>query len=417
MRRNPDRVVLEIAKRVRVDLRQKGDFSRVHPLPHSGQDVPDDMDARLVVIGTEYPHSRGGDSPALQQAQAILESRGTSPRIYRNTLVFLAADATRLQELDEAVRRFLAWESIIGEQEQLNLVPQQVRQAETQREVAATEATTRIPETYRWLLVPGQSDTHGAASWERLNLSGADPLAVRASRRLRAQDGLMTAYAATLLRMELDRVPLWRGDHVSVSQLAEDFARYLYLPRLKEPEVLLRSIADGVSLITWEQESFAYAESFDEDAKRYRALRVQDRINLPDASAPGLLVKPAVARKQLNAVVPPPSKVGGNGNGGTGPSGGVVSPDPPPPPPPPPPPQLLKRFHGTVDLDATRVGRDASQIADEVIAHLAGLVGANVTVTLEIEAEIPDGAPEQVVRTVTENSNTLRFTNQAFERE
>ncbi len=68
-------------------------------------------------------------------------------------------------------------------------------------------------------------------------------------------------------------------------------------------------------------------------------------------------------------------------------------------------------------LDATRVGRDASQIADEVIAHLAGLMGAKVTVTLEVEAEIPDGAPEHVVRTVTENSRTLNFTDQGFERE
>ncbi|MDE0449327.1 MAG: hypothetical protein OXH96_21875 [Spirochaetaceae bacterium] len=68
-------------------------------------------------------------------------------------------------------------------------------------------------------------------------------------------------------------------------------------------------------------------------------------------------------------------------------------------------------------LDATRVGRDASQIADEVIAHLAGLIGAKVTVTLEVEAEIPDGAPEHVVRTVTENSRTLNFTDQGFERE
>ena len=374
------------------------------------------MDARLVVIGIEYPHSRGGDSPALKQAQAILESRGTAPRIYRNTLVFLAADATRLQELDEAVRRFLAWESIIGEQEHLNIAPQQVRQAETQREVAATEMTTRIPETYRWLLVPGQTNAQETIAWDALNLTGADPLAVRASRRLRAQDGLMTAYAATLLRMELDRVPLWRGNHVSVAQLAEDFARYLYLPRLKGPEVLLRSVADGVSLITWEQESFAYAESFDEDAGRYRALRVQDRINLPDASAPGLLVKPTVARQQLDAEVPPPPNVGPNGNGRSGPGGGGDPPDPSLPPEPAAA-RLLKRYHGTVDLDATRVGRDASQIADEVIAHLAGLVGANVTVTLEIEAEIPDGAPEHVVRTVTENSQTLKFNNQAFERE
>ena len=70
-----------------------------------------------------------------------------------------------------------------------------------------------------------------------------------------------------------------------------------------------------------------------------------------------------------------------------------------------------------VALDATRVGRDASQIADEVIAHLAGLVGTQVTVTLEIQAEIPDGAPDHVVRTVTENSRTLNFTDQGFERE
>ena len=417
MRRNPDRVGQEIAKRVRADLRQTGDFSRVHALPHSGQDVPDDTDARLVVLGIEHPYSRGGASLADEQARAILESRGNTPRIHRNALVFLAADATRLQELDEAVRRFLAWESIIAEQEHLNLAPQQVRQANTQRDVAAAEATTRIPETYRWLLVPAQPDPHGAVVWEAASLTGADPLAVRATRRLKAQDGLMTGYGATVLRMELDRVPLWRGDHVSVAQLAEDYARYLYLPRLQSSEVLLRSIADGVSLISWEQETFAFADSFDEDAGRYRGLRVQDRVTLPDAGAPGLLVKPDAARQQLDAETPPkrgdhpspgPAPSGTDG-AGTGDENGGTGPNPPPPP--------LKRFHGAVALDATRVGRDASQIADEVIAHLAGLVGAHVTVTLEIQAEIPDGAPDHVVRTVTENSRTLNFTDQGFERE
>jgi len=40
-----------------------------------------------------------------------------------------------------------------------------------------------------------------------------------------------------------------------------------------------------------------------------------------------------------------------------------------------------------------------------------------VTVTLEIEAKIPTGVPENVVRTVTENSRTLKFETQGFERE
>jgi hypothetical protein len=76
-----------------------------------------------------------------------------------------------------------------------------------------------------------------------------------------------------------------------------------------------------------------------------------------------------------------------------------------------------KRYYGTVVLDSARVGRDASRVADEVISHLAGLVGAEVKVTLEIEVQMPDGASEQVVRTVTENGRTLKFTSQGFERD
>jgi hypothetical protein len=80
-------------------------------------------------------------------------------------------------------------------------------------------------------------------------------------------------------------------------------------------------------------------------------------------------------------------------------------------------PPRPKRFYGTVSLDATRVGRDAGHIGDEVIAHLSGLVGSSVKVTLEIEADVPGGVPENVVRTVTENARTLKFGNSSFEQE
>ena len=58
-----------------------------------------------------------------------------------------------------------------------------------------------------------------------------------------------------------------------------------------------------------------------------------------------------------------------------------------------------RRYHGTVTLDPARVGRDAGRIADEVVTHLVGLVGSSVRVTLEIEAEVPGGTPDNVVRT------------------
>ena len=111
---DPDAVAEEVGKWLRNDLRRTGDFSRVHPLPRTSGDVPDDRDARLVVFGIEYPHTKDTSSPAIAAAQELLQNRGTAPRIYRNTLVFLAADKARLQDLDEAVRRCLAWTSKIG---------------------------------------------------------------------------------------------------------------------------------------------------------------------------------------------------------------------------------------------------------------------------------------------------------------
>lgn len=82
-----------------------------------------------------------------------------------------------------------------------------------------------------------------------------------------------------------------------------------------------------------------------------------------------------------------------------------------------PRPERPNRFHDTVELDPARVGRDAGRVAEEVVTHLVGLLGARVTVTLEIAAEVSGGAPEIVVRNVMENSRTLKFTNHGFEKE
>jgi predicted AAA+ superfamily ATPase len=407
LKRDLDKVAQELDERLRADLRKTGDFSRIHPLPRSGADVPDDLDARLVVLPAEYAYSKEAGSAAETAAKAILESRGSTPRLYRNTLVFLAADKVRLQDLDEAVRKFLAWESILTEQVSLNLDPHQVRQAETQRQAADGAATARLPETYQWLLVPEQVTPQAQITWQAKRLTGTDALAVRASKKLRGDDSLVTSFGSTVLRKYLDDVPLWRGDHVAIKQLVEDFARYLYLPRLAGPEVLLHAMRDGIALLTWQADTFAYAESLDEGAARYRGLRSGQVVSL-SADNIGLLVKPGVARGQMDAEVPVPQPdPGPDPKPGKGPG----------PVPTPPPVRKLRRFHGTVTLDPARVGRDASRIADEVLAHLSGQVGAEVKVTLEIEVSLVEGASDSTVRTVTENSRTLGFTSHGFESE
>lgn len=417
MRREPDKVAHEIERRVREDVRVGADFRRIHALPASGQDVSDDTDARLVVLGVGHPYSKEPTSAALTQAKAILEMRGNSPRLFRNALVFLAIDQSRLQDLDEAVRRFLAWESIVAQQETLDLSPHQVKQAENQKTSAESAVTARLPEAYQWLIVPVQSSPQSEIEWQAFRLSGQDGLAVRACKELRKRDLLLVSLAGTVLRMELDKVPLWRGEHVEIKQLIEDFARYVYLPRLADSQVLVEAARDGLSLLTWERETFAYADSFDDATSRYRGLRSGTNVSLNGNA--GLLVKPDAARKQMAAEEAARSTPSSGdlsltasviGSDGASVSNqpdqssatGKASPQP-------------RRFHGSVSLDPTRVGRDAGRIADEVISHLAGLVGSQVSVTLEVHADVQGGVPDKVVRTVTENCRTLKFRDQGFE--
>jgi hypothetical protein len=412
LKRTPDKISHELDRRLRADLALRGDFGKIHPLPASGVDIPDDTDARLVVLSTDHWFSKEPNNAAEVAAKALLENRGNSPRRFRNTLVFLAPDKQRIADLDEGVRKYLAWASIVAEKDTLDLRPHQVKQAETLLKAADSAVVARLPETYQWLLVPAQTTPQSPVTWEVLKLTGQPPLAERASKKLKSEELLLPGLGASRLRMELDKV-LWRGNHVAVAQLVEDFASYTYLPRLTSSAVLLDAIRNGVNLLTWMQDGFAFAEAYDDAAKRYKGLVAGRMIGLNDPDTPGMVVKADVAAKQLDEERaaqpgnPPP------------PRPGPSDPQPPAPGAPQPPAAAPRptRFHGTATLDPLRVGPSAGKIAEEVISHLSGLVGADVTITIEIEATVPGGVPDNVVRTVTENSRTLQFTSQGFERD
>ncbi|SMP61398.1 hypothetical protein SAMN06265222_10793 [Neorhodopirellula lusitana] len=416
-----DVLLQEIAARIKQEKRLKGEFHGIHDCPDTSSDIADEPEVRLVIMGPDHPHRpKAQECKCLLAAKEILEQRGNSPRIYRNSLVFLAADKTRLDELIESVRAYLAWKSIVEQSEQLNLDSFQKRQAETKLAESDSTVASRLPETYQWLLVPVQPNPTESPDWQTFRLTGQGSLAERASRKLVNEEYLMPQYSGVRLKMDLDRIPLWRGDHVLVKELAENMAQYLYLPRLTDRSVLIKAIEDGLATLTWRQDTFAYAHAYDADRNRYQGLigGTQTQISV-DSGA--VVVKSDVAVKQMAAEEESKgtSNTSEAGNDSAGSSGSTTS-------------ELgktgdsvgrsgtatltqPKRFYGSVKLDATRLGRDAGRIATEVLSHLAGLPGADATVSLEIEIEIPDGVPENVVRTVIENCRTLKFDDQGFD--
>ncbi|NJN67905.1 MAG: hypothetical protein HC884_14950 [Chloroflexaceae bacterium] len=152
----------------------------------------------------------------------------------------------------------------------------------------------------------------------------------------------------------INGISIWRGDHVAIRQLVEDFGRYHYLPRLHQPAVLLDAIRDGLSSLTWESDTFAYAESYDEAAGRYRGLRVAEHLTIIEDDT-ALLVRPDVARRQLDAEVPAsrlapgsPAACGGDEDGSGHPAPGDPMPSPGDSRTVTPRP---RHFHGSVRLD------------------------------------------------------------------
>jgi hypothetical protein len=394
-----DDVWAELVGRMRQG-RDRGSFAAVHAIPESSGEVPDEMDARLVVLGPDYPHEGNGESKARAAADEILTKRGQQPRIFRNALLFLAPDRRRLGELEQAVRLFMAWRSIVRDQIKLNLDPFQTGQAESKANEWDKTVNARIGETWIWAMAPYQSDPQRPGiDWSIHRLSGQDAIAKRAGKRFESDEALLTQLGPGRLRKALDQFVLWRGqDHVEIKQVLGDFATYLYLPRLRDRQLLIDAIRLAISQLVCDH--FAYADGFAEG--RFVGL-VATGGGAAAIDLSGLIVRPNVALAQIErergTSPPPPVEVDVGDR----------------PQPERPRPSLPRRFYASVTIDPNRAGRDVGRIAEEVLQHLTTLPRANVKLTLEINADAPDGVPDGIQRVVSENSHALKFAIFGFE--
>lgn len=413
---DPAEVEAEIVGRLRA-IRERGDFKGVHACVPSG-DVPNDQEARLVILcpAAGYRANRP-ESPALGTAAEILNKHGTGPRDHPNMLIFVAADAEQVATLDQETRRYLAWKSIVEDADALNLDAHQRHEAEGGQKRSNELVITRLNEAYCWLLVPTQEGME-PAQWEATRIAGGqDNPVVKAARKVRGAGQLIANWSPALLRLELDRW-LWKDEpHVSLKRVWDCLTTYLYFPRLRDEDVFLSTVREGLR----SRDYFAYASSVGADG-HYQGLQYGSAGGPIYLDGQSVLVKPEVVARQLAAEAAAQTQV----ETAAGPTIGMAAPTGAPVSSGVRTPSLTgsgqgvamacpRRFHGTVQIDPTRAARDIGQIAQEVIQHLTGLVGTEVQVTLEINATMPNGTPDHVVRTVTENCQTLRFTSHGFE--
>jgi len=404
-----DEVLAEIVRRLRDQTRDRGDFVAVHVSPANATEVPDDPDARLVILGPATPHvNRDDDSLAMAAARDILDRRASGQRLYRNMLVFLAADVRRLEELERGAAEFLAWKEIDDGRGELNLDVFQTNQAIAKRAGADGGVDLRIAESYHWCLIPHQPDPTGPVKWESVKAEGQGTLTVRSSRKLVNSGSLGVAYPAELLRGLLDGgvlASMWSDGHVTANALWDAFARYPYLPRLKNLETLCASVRQGANPISWQITGFAVADTIEGSTGRYVGLTTNGDVVTVIGTT--LVVRPDIASAQLaeeaaretSAASGDPTQVATLRDHDEPAAAG----------------DTFRRFYAVVRLDPERYQRDFSRFAAEVIANLAGLLGTNVEISVEVSATNPEGFPDHVTRTVTENARTLKVDSYGFE--
>ena len=172
-----------------------------------------------------------------------------------------------METLEQETRRYLAWKSVIADAKALNLDEHQKDQATESISRSDGTVNVRLQEAYGWLLVPAQEGTE-PMTWDVTRIAGGtESYVAKAAKKLQNNQQLITRWSPALLRMELDKW-LWKDmPHISVKKLWEYLCTYLYLPRLRDVDVLLDAIRDGVR----SQDFFGYAAAVGEDG-RYQGL-------------------------------------------------------------------------------------------------------------------------------------------------
>ncbi|MCX7393563.1 MAG: ATP-binding protein [Planctomycetales bacterium] len=402
-------------------------FDGVHIFTPHG-DVPDDSALRLVVLSPETCHSRDLKQPAEQAALDYVRNNGTKPRYRGNRLIFLAPDMAVLTRLHDAARVALAWNSIVDDVKEgrLNIDLLQKKQAEKELQSAEEVVPRAARECYKWLLCPVQNTpTDPKPTIEAFPLTTTGGSSGSEIERVCIDNELViTTWSPIHLRTKLKDL-YWKDGKTAAGAMAfwEDTLRYLYLPRLKNRDSLTQAIRTGAAARDF------FGTAYGQSGDTFEGFHLGDgNVQVDDTL---LLIEPDAAKQyEANIKKPEPSgqtssgagagsaATGGtaitgstptgqagigvtSGTGTTG-AGGAAAAKP-------------KTFHGSIQINPATAKMRLVQVAEEIISVLASDPNATLNITVEINAEFPTGASDQIKRAITENSTSLGFKTKDWE--
>ena len=397
-------------------------FKTVHICPSQSLDIPDEQEARLVILDHLccYTPEEGADNEVKHKINDILSTRGSSPRIYKNMLVFCFADRKSVNALIPEAKKYIAWRQIDKDKDDLELSNADKRTIAENLATTKSNLVTKVISAYSWVCDPRVStDNPKEFNLTFEQLSTTDNIVTSCESKFLQSEAIVNKFSAMRLSIDLQNY-IWKNtDHVEIKELWKYYTSYCYLTRLMNYSVLEEAIMDALRSHAY----FAIADGIAPDGKYVNLRWEADSITIEDSS---FLVKKTIAEPIISEEKGSEGITPGNGTvvtyetkittpvsspfspfstgGNSGASGGTK------------PTTKYKSFYLTKDINIVRFSRDVQRIYDEIIDKLQSVPNAKVTVSLEVHADFDSNKVDvNTKRSVEENCTALGIDDFGFD--
>ena len=237
---HPDQINDDLLRRIReARLGQTNDDIAIHPLPNSPADISDNSDLHFVIAPPGHAATAGDHVPS--SLGAFFD------RTYRNSMVVLAPDTSRLAGLRNSICNVLAWQAIESGDEMDSLSKSQKELLQERKRNDEHSASDSVKSVYCVLLA---LNDEGQIRAQQLP-SGTQTAFERVKSLLEEDERLLTTTLDPDLLTPGSYLGLWSDDEASkpVQRLYGMFASLPRLPILLNREVfhdtLRRGVEDG----------------------------------------------------------------------------------------------------------------------------------------------------------------------------
>lgn len=250
----------ELDSRIR-QVWKSGTF-KVVPFPREAKDVEDDAGLpKLAILHYDAATVTAAEPAPPELARKIADYAGAMEgyRTFRNNVLFLVADAERVDEMVEAAQRYLAIARITGDAERMGEFTEEQRmKLKKMGEAAELEVRVAITRAYRHLYFPRADAPQRDSNLVHDMLPAQDQGEVNQDqsavvlRALKQQQKVLTGNDPPLAAAYV-KSRAWDAHQVSMTteDLDQAFARRLGLPLLMDPNQLKKTILNGVKSRTW----------------------------------------------------------------------------------------------------------------------------------------------------------------------